>query len=114
MQLARTRLKQTSTIHIMDREADSYEVLAGLIGSGERFVIRANHDRRLVPTADRPAPNLAAALPTATVLCHRDVAVAPRGDRGRTLRRVRHPARAGRVATPRSPRSGCYCADPRS
>jgi IS4 transposase len=96
----RTRLAATPVIHLMDREADSYELLAALIEAGERFVIRATYDRRLLPTADIPARQFSEALASAAVVCQRDVAVAPRRDRGRTLSaRTRHPARVGRIAT---------------
>lgn len=33
-------------VHVMDREADSYELLARLVEHGSRFVIRLAHDRR--------------------------------------------------------------------
>jgi hypothetical protein len=96
----RTRLAATPVIHLMDREADSYELLAALIEAGERFVIRATYDRGLIPTADAPARRFSEALAGAAVVCQREVAVAPRWDRGRTLSaRTRHPAREGRIAT---------------
>jgi hypothetical protein len=100
VELARTRLATTPVIHVMDREADSYEVLAALIEAGERFVIRATYDRRIIPAADTSARRFSEALSSATVVCQREVAVASRGDRGRTLSaRTRHPARVGRIAT---------------
>lgn len=34
-------------IHVMDREADSYELFSALVSSGDGFVIRGNHDRKL-------------------------------------------------------------------
>jgi Transposase DNA-binding/Transposase DDE domain len=96
----RTRLAATPVIHLMDREADSYELLAALIEAGERFVIRATYDRTLIPTADTPACRFSEALASATVVYQRKVAVATRGDRGRTRSaRTRHPARVGRIAT---------------
>lgn len=36
-----------NAIHVMDREADSYELLARLVGAGERFVVRMVYDRRV-------------------------------------------------------------------
>lgn len=51
----RARFGETiEAIHIMDRAADSYELFADLMAHGSRFVVRLNHDRRVV-TAD-PAP----------------------------------------------------------
>src|SRR6266496_916483 len=38
--------KSTSPIHVMDREADSYEILSNLIECKRRFVIRARTDLR--------------------------------------------------------------------
>jgi len=38
--------KSTSPIHVMDREADSYEILASLVECKRRFVVRARTDLR--------------------------------------------------------------------
>jgi len=37
----------TQAIHVMDREGDSYALLAGLLDKSLRFVIRVNHDRAI-------------------------------------------------------------------
>jgi hypothetical protein len=39
-------------IHVMDSEADAYELLAGLIDRDQRFVIRLKHDRKLREDGD--------------------------------------------------------------
>lgn len=41
----------TSALHLMDREADSYELVAQLMQDNHRFVIRICHDRHLGPDA---------------------------------------------------------------
>jgi hypothetical protein len=40
-------LQGSAAIHVMDSEADAYELLDGLIDSGQRFVIRLKHDRKI-------------------------------------------------------------------
>ena len=89
---------RTSAIHVMDREADSYEILAALIAHRDRFIVRLTHDRR-VAAADGTTTHLTAAIASAAVVCEREVPLAPRHDHGRTLSaRTRHPAREGRRA----------------
>lgn len=41
------RLDGVQAIHVMDREADMYELLSQLVQDGRRFVIRAAYDRNL-------------------------------------------------------------------
>ena len=89
-------------IHLMDREGDSYELLAALATHGDRFVVRLHYDRRVVPDGEAAAPGrLSEALPRTDVRIEREVALSPRrasGDR-RTPLLLRQPARDGRVAT---------------
>lgn len=48
VEVAEQRLAgQVSVIHVMDREADAYDLMAGLIKGKRRFVIRASYDRAL-------------------------------------------------------------------
>lgn len=89
----------TRVLHVMDREADSYESLAAWVDADARFVVRATHDRR-VQHADGTRGALAAAVAHAPIVCTRDVVLAPRRDGTRTLSvRTRHPARETRRAT---------------
>ena len=37
-----------SVVHVMDREGDSYDLLAKMVGCDARFVVRASYDRALV------------------------------------------------------------------
>jgi hypothetical protein len=89
----------TSAIHVMDRAGDSYELFADLIQHHDRFVVRLTHDRRVV-TADGVPRTLADVLPRTDGRGERQVTLAPRRDRKRTLSaRTFHPAREGRLAT---------------
>lgn len=91
----RTALTGVSVVHVMDRAADSYELLADWVAQRDRFVVRLTHDRVL-----EAAGRLATALAEAPTVCQREVPVAPRRDRHRTLSdRSRHPARDRRLAT---------------
>ena len=47
-------------IHVMDREGDSYALLDAMARSGERFVVRAAHDRvvSLPPELRAPRPGI--------------------------------------------------------
>jgi hypothetical protein len=85
-------------IHIMDREADSYEIASELIGAGARFVIRVCRDRKLIapPGAEK---RMFAAADRGPIFATRTVPIARR--RGRACKRARkiHPPRDERVAT---------------
>jgi hypothetical protein len=83
-------------IHVMDREADSYPLLAKLIEDGERFVIRMRHDRIL----STPQPGsfwLKARLDLAEDLFHREVKLSPRRREGVAKDRSAHPHRDART-----------------
>jgi hypothetical protein len=91
----RTALGGAQVVHVMDRGADSYELLADWVAQQDRFIVRLTHDR-VVDEATR----LSTALARAPTVCQRDVPLARRSDRHRTLSdRTRHPARDGRLAT---------------
>jgi Transposase DNA-binding/Transposase DDE domain len=91
----RAALGGARVVHVMDRGADSYELLAAWVAQRDRFIVRLTHDRLV---AD--APRLSTVLATAPTVCQREVPLARRSDRHRTLSdRTRHPARAGRLAT---------------
>jgi hypothetical protein len=95
----RRRVGATVTpIHVMDRAGDSYELFAEMLKHGDRFVIRLNHDRRVV-TNDGPC-HLSDAAPRSDVMGQRQVRLSPRlvGDRSPKARQ-QHPPRAGRMVT---------------
>jgi len=84
----------TRAIHVMDREADSYPILACLHDAGRSFVIRAFQDRVLAGAEEL---HLKDAAKAAKRSFEREVPLSRRpkipGAPGK-----RHPARAGRVA----------------
>src|SRR5262249_36337616 len=81
-------------IHVMDREADSYAVLAALCEANSSFVIRSFQDRVLLGENQAGLKNAARA---AKVTLKREVPLSPRpqipGPKGK-----RHPARRYRIA----------------
>ncbi len=81
-------------IHVADREADTYSMLAALTDGQRWFVIRSFHDRIL---ADTDVVGLKAAARAAKVTLRREVPLSPRprikGPKGK-----RHPARRFRIA----------------
>ncbi len=85
---------RTKAIHVMDREADSYAVLAGLADRGRDFVVRSFQDRVLVDHEARLREVARAAKPS----IRREVPLSPRphisGPKGE-----RHPARRFRMAS---------------
>jgi hypothetical protein len=83
----------------MDREGDSYELLATLIDQRDRFVVRLRHDRRVVAESEGVMKLRAAVPPTAPGI-ERQVVLSPRpdGDRSPAARHL-HPPRRGRTAT---------------
>jgi hypothetical protein len=85
---------QAKAIHVMDREADSYALLAALCEANSSFVIRSFQDRVLVGQQEAGLRNAARA---AKVTLRREVPLSPRphipGPKGE-----RHPARRYRIA----------------
>jgi hypothetical protein len=84
-----------SVIHVMDREADAYDLWAAMVARGCRFVIRGRYDR---PLADGDEQRVSDALATATTVVERVVALSPRREQKIVFARKLRPARAGRLA----------------
>ena len=80
-------------IHVMDREADSYSLLATMIAGGHRFVIRGKHDRTLIDDA-----KMSAALLKADCLLEREAKLTNRKGSELPATRRAHPPRKSRVA----------------
>lgn len=74
---ASSRLDRASAVHVMDREADSYVLLARLIDGGHRFVVRVKHDRR-IELEGAKQPTLKTELKRLDGLLSRQITVAPR------------------------------------
>lgn len=89
----------THAIHLMDREGDSYELFAGMLAHGDRFVVRLAYDRRVIPEGDDGPRKLRDAVRGTPVRLTRAVELSPRGAQARPRSRAQHPARAGRSTT---------------
>jgi hypothetical protein len=84
-------------IHVMDREADIFDLLARLVSHGHRFVIRSCHDRRL----DTQWPDtgwLRARVRLTEDLFYREVPLSARQPETKNKDRRIHPPREGRIA----------------
>lgn len=85
---------RTRAIHVMDREADSYSLMAAMSELGRSFVIRSFQDRVLASDEDA---RLRATAKAARITLRREVPLSPRpkidGPKG-----DRHPARRFRIA----------------
>jgi len=81
------------TIHVMDREADSYELFEYLINGKHRFVIRSQHDRNL-----ETGGKLLDALAGAPLVVEREVSLTARVGHSAPAARKIHPPREARNA----------------
>ena len=85
-------LDGTAAIHVMDREADMFELLSQLTTDSRRFVIRASRDRVLTDG------KLFESVAQAESVLERDVRISARKSPQRTTKGRGHPARHKRVA----------------
>jgi hypothetical protein len=84
-------------LHVMDREADCYNIFDGMLERGARFVIRCAYDRQTVGDSHG---KITRALAAAPVLSNtREVALSKRGKSPLPSYRKRHPPRKRRMAT---------------
>jgi hypothetical protein len=85
-------------LHVMDREGDSYELLADLLEHEQHFVIRLAHDRRLDShTRRQQVPMLFETLEQASVVLEREVILGRRSGKRRAKEVTRFPARETRT-----------------
>jgi hypothetical protein len=95
--------KKRHAIHVMDREADSYAILARLIDKDHRFVIRAAHKDRTVQLQegfrDAETKQLQEALRATVGVCKRNVKLSRRKASGTAARDHIHKPREMRAAT---------------
>ena len=91
------QLEDCSVVHVMDREADKYELCSHMIEHGQRFVVRSRHNRRL--SEEQDSEFLREALEKAPLIAERDVYLSRR--EGSTAPRSKQlmPARQARSAT---------------
>lgn len=97
---ARARLNaDAQVVHLVDREADSYELLCAL-GGNNHFVIRAMYDRVVqLSSRNGASGRLRQALSKATWWVTREVQLSPRARSPLPVARKVHPPRHGRLAT---------------
>jgi len=86
---------QVDAVHVMDREADAFELLAGLLKKNRRFIIRLQFDR-ILESAER----LGDALDRAPVQLEREVQLSVRVRRKKDppTKTKKHPPRKARLA----------------
>jgi hypothetical protein len=87
------RLEERQVIHVMDREADAYDLLAGLVTKNRRFVIRSTFDRKLADGG-----KLQERVTAQAVVIEREVALSKRKPGAIPKHRKIHPPRNARVA----------------
>ena len=86
-------IQPANVVHLMDREADDYDLLDMLLGISARFVIRVKHNRVL------DSGHLRDPLEKSAMLAEREVALSRRTNRGAgSKQRKAHPARDDRLA----------------
>ncbi len=91
------RSERFEAIHVMDREADIFELVSWAVEHGARFVIRAAQDRRVIDEDDelgRLSEQLAYLEPSMV----REVQLGSRALGLTPTQRARHPARSPRIA----------------
>jgi hypothetical protein len=88
------RFGQGRAIHVMDREADWFELLEHLVANEQRFVVRMAHDRRV----EEGGPRVSDTLAGASVMAEREVQLSERAEGGWANNRARHPSRKPRLA----------------
>lgn len=91
------RLVGIPAVHVMDREADSYELYAQMQQAGYRFVIRAAHDRPLVSVCEG-IQALSVLLASTPAVLERQVPLSARQASKFLKNRRIHPARRSRLA----------------
>lgn len=89
------RVGRSRVVHVMDREADWFELMKELQDREERFVIRLTHDR-LLEEGGRVSDLWEE---TTQVTVERNVELSARAEGGNARQRRRHPGRNARKAT---------------
>jgi len=97
--VSETRLEESgaSVIHVADRESDSYELMAGCLAAGHRFIFRARSCR----TVDRDGENVRIrdfVVEEGRVVLERTVPLSRRLGATLPAKRKAHPPRESRVA----------------
>jgi len=88
-----------NVIHVMDREADCFELVEALSQRGDRFIIRLAYDRRIETSAPDDPRTTKEALARAEDVVEREVPLSHRVAKGRSAKdQKRYPPRKGRMA----------------
>lgn len=90
---------EASLIHVMDREADVYRLLASLTKNGYRFVIRSYHDRTTLSEAGVVEGELSSHLHSTPFVTQRTVPLTARNNDNQPRYKKKHPSRPERTAT---------------
>ena len=75
--------RRVNLIHVMDREADAYELLAAMVTGNHRFVVRMHHDRAVLGENGASDSRLWSVLTNAEFYVEREVEVSKRSKRNR-------------------------------
>lgn len=99
--LARERVgPSVELVHVMDREGDSYGLIAAMVQAGERFVVRAAHDRAVsLPPELRGSAKekLSRILEASPIIVEREVFLSRRRNKSPGAKRI-NPDRDARTA----------------
>lgn len=96
-----TLCTKTSTLHVMDREADIFPLFSGALLGQVRFIVRAHHNRILSQEHDQ-ARTILEQLDRQTIIATREVALSERRATNKSTmpdEKRRRPPRNSRVAT---------------
>ena len=94
------RVDGQAIVHVIDREADDYRLLALLTRGGHRFVVRAAFDRLLESNEETDRPKLLDELASVRTRVTREVPLSRRPKASRSPKQLHiHPVREGRLAT---------------
>ncbi|HEY4177474.1 MAG TPA: IS4 family transposase [Kofleriaceae bacterium] len=93
---ARLEGTKTIVIHIADREIDSYDVMAGCLKNGRRFIFRARNNRTTI--VDGKTVPIRTLIESADIVLEREVPLSRRLTSSAPARKRAHPARESRTA----------------
>jgi hypothetical protein len=95
---ASEQLGAERVIHVMDREADSYELFCQLQALNTRYVVRLAHNRRITGVDPEDPMVIEDALGPAPVRSRRSVPLSGRAAKAAPVARAKHPPRVERDA----------------
>ena len=96
---ADARIGRLKPIHVMDREADDFELMSRIIEAGARFVIRSSASRRRHATDEHAvADGIHKLMYSKPVVAEREVQLSPRSRLRGGREKLTHPTRRARLA----------------